>query len=77
MSSKTTARLQSQLRRIARSALGLALFLAREVALDEKTGIGSIYDDFFRGHGPEIRLVCPEFRPNSTYKPTYTRSSFA
>lgn len=28
---------------------------------------------FSGGYGVEIRLICPDFRPNSTYKPTYTR----
>jgi hypothetical protein len=26
----------------------------------------------FPVYGARIRLSCPEFRPNSTYKPTYT-----
>ena len=38
--------------------------------MDQKTGIRSLYDEFFRGYGAEIRLFCPDFRPNSTYKPT-------
>ncbi len=40
--------------------------------MDQKTGIGSLYDEFFRGYGAEIRLFCPESRPNSTYKLTST-----
>ena len=40
--------------------------------MEQETAIGSLYDEFFRGYGPEIRLFCPDFRPNSTYKPTYT-----
>ena len=39
--------------------------------MDQKTGIGSLYDEFFRGYGAEIRLFCPDFRPNSTYKPIF------
>jgi hypothetical protein len=41
-------------------------------AMEQETGIGSIYDEFSRGYGAEIRLFCPDFRPNSTYKPTST-----
>jgi hypothetical protein len=40
--------------------------------MDQKTGIGSLYDEFFWAYGAEIRPFCPEFRPNSTYKWTYT-----
>jgi hypothetical protein len=40
--------------------------------MDQETGIRSLYDEFFQGYGDEIRLFCPEFRPNSTYKPTST-----
>src|SRR6478736_556628 len=40
--------------------------------MDQKTGISSLYDEFFQGYGAEIRLSCPDFRPNSTYKPTST-----
>ena len=36
--------------------------------MEQKTGIRSLYDEFFRGYGAEIRLFCPDFRPNSTYK---------
>jgi hypothetical protein len=42
--------------------------------MDQKTGIRSLYDEFFRAYGAEIRLFCPEFRPNSTYKPAYRPS---
>ena len=41
--------------------------------MEQKTGIRSLYDEFFRGYGAEMRLICPDVRPNSTYKPTYTR----
>ena len=37
--------------------------------MDQETGIRSLYAEFFRGYGAEIRLFCPDFRPNSTYKP--------
>jgi hypothetical protein len=40
--------------------------------MDQKTGIGSLYDGFSRGYGAEIRLFRPDFRPNSTYKQSYT-----
>jgi hypothetical protein len=43
--------------------------------MDQRTGIGSLYDESFRGYGSEIRLVCPAFRPNSTYKRSYLPSS--
>jgi hypothetical protein len=36
--------------------------------MDQKTGIRSLFAEFFRGYGAEIRLICPRFRPNSTYK---------
>ena len=42
--------------------------------MDQETGIGSLYAEFFRGYGAEIRLICPDFRPNSTYKRSYPRS---
>jgi hypothetical protein len=38
--------------------------------MDQETGISSLYDEFPRGYGAEIRRFCPDFRPNSTYKPT-------
>jgi hypothetical protein len=38
--------------------------------MDQKTGIRSLCDEFFRGYRAEIRLPCPEFRPNSTHKRT-------
>jgi hypothetical protein len=31
--------------------------------MDQETGIRSLYDEFFRGYEPEIRLICPDFRP--------------
>jgi hypothetical protein len=40
--------------------------------MDQETGIGSLYDEFVRGYGAEIRLSCPDFRPNLTYKQTST-----
>ena len=45
--------------------------------MDQKTGIRSLYDEFFRGYGAEIRLFCPDFRPNSTYKQSSTTSQDA
>jgi hypothetical protein len=42
--------------------------------MEQQTGIRSLYDEFFRGYGAEIRLSSPEFRPNSTYKRTYSPS---
>jgi hypothetical protein len=36
--------------------------------MDQDTGIGSLYAEFFWGYGAEIRRSCPSFRPNSTYK---------
>jgi hypothetical protein len=44
-------------------------------AMEQKTGIGSLYAEFFRGYGAEIRLSCPDPRPNSTYKRTSTLKS--
>ncbi len=40
--------------------------------MEQKTGIRSLYDEFFRVYGAELRLFCPDFCPNSTYKPTST-----
>ena len=40
--------------------------------MDQETGIGWLCDEFFRGNGAEVRLVCSDFCPNSTYKPTST-----
>ena len=40
--------------------------------MEQKTGIRSLYDEFFQGYKAEIRLFCPASRPNSTYKPAYT-----
>src|SRR5262249_11685742 len=45
------------------------------VAMEQKTGVSSLYAEFFQGYGAEIGLFCPEFCPNSTHKPTYTFSS--
>jgi hypothetical protein len=41
--------------------------------MDQKTGIRSLYAEFFPGYGAEIRLSRPDFRPNSTYKRTSTQ----
>ena len=41
-------------------------------ALEQKTSIGSAYDEFFQGYGAEIRLSHPDFHSNSTYKRTST-----
>ena len=43
-----------------------------EVAMDQETGIRSLYDEFFQGYGAEIRLFRTDFRPNSTYKRSST-----
>jgi hypothetical protein len=43
--------------------------------MDQKTGIRSLYDEFFQGYGAEISLFCLELLSNSTYKPTYALSS--
>jgi hypothetical protein len=40
--------------------------------MDQKTGIGSLYAEFFRGYGAESGLFFPDFRRNWTYKPTST-----
>jgi hypothetical protein len=37
-----------------------------------ETGIGSLYVEFFRGYGTEIRLSCHDFCPNSTCQLTST-----
>src|SRR5208337_3809002 len=42
--------------------------------MEQKTGIGSLYDEFLRGYGAEISLFVLEFLSNSTYKPTYPPS---
>jgi len=42
--------------------------------MDQETGIRSLYDEFFRGYGAEIRLFCSASRPNSTYKQSYALS---
>jgi hypothetical protein len=44
--------------------------------MDQKTGIRSLYVEFFRGYEAEIGLSCPAFRPNSAYKRTCTLSAF-
>ncbi len=49
--------------------------------MEQKTGIRSLYDEFFRGYGAEIRPFAPNFCSNSTYKrdsaPTFrARSCF-
>jgi hypothetical protein len=36
--------------------------------MEQKTGIRSLCDEFFRGYWAEIKLSCPEFRPISTYE---------
>src|SRR5262245_41170968 len=41
-------------------------------AMEQETGIGPLYAAFFRGYWARIRLVCPDFRPNSTYKQSST-----
>ncbi len=38
----------------------------------QETGTRSLYDEFFRSYGVEIRMFCPDCRPNSTYKHTST-----
>jgi hypothetical protein len=43
--------------------------------MEQKTGIRSLYDEFFRGYGAGIGLFCPEFGPNSAYKRSSTLSS--
>src|SRR5208337_5130432 len=42
--------------------------------MEQKTGIGSLYDEFLRGYRAEISLFVLEFLSNSTYKPTYPPS---
>jgi hypothetical protein len=42
--------------------------------MEQKTGIGSLYAEFFRVCWTEIRLLCLDFCPNSTYKRTYQKS---
>jgi hypothetical protein len=42
--------------------------------MEQKTGVGSLYAEFFRGYGAEIRPFSFDFRPNSTYKWNYTPS---
>ncbi len=39
--------------------------------MEQNPGIRTLYDEFFQGYGAEITLIGPDFRPNSTYKPTY------
>src|SRR5262249_3099672 len=38
---------------------------------EQNPGIRPLYDEFFQGYGAEITLIGPDFRPNSTYKPSY------
>ena len=38
--------------------------------MDQKTGIRSLYAEFFRGYGAETGCL-PRFPPNSTYKQAY------
>ena len=40
--------------------------------MEQKTGVSSLYAEFFPDYGADIRLFYPAFRPNSTYKPTST-----
>ena len=40
--------------------------------MEQKTGIRSLYDEFFRSYGAEISPFGPESRSNWTYKPTST-----
>jgi hypothetical protein len=40
--------------------------------MEQKTGISSLYDEFFQSYEAEIRLSCSVLRPNSTYKQSYT-----
>jgi hypothetical protein len=43
--------------------------------MEQKTGVRSLYAEFFRGYGAEIRPFSFEFRPNWTYKWTSTLCS--
>ena len=43
--------------------------------MEQETGIGSLYDEFLRGCGVETGLLCPAFRPNSSYRRAETRGS--
>ena len=36
--------------------------------MEQKTGIGPLYDEFSQGYGADIRLIGPDFHTNSTYK---------
>ena len=42
--------------------------------MDQENGICSLYDEFFRAYGAEVRLFCPDFHPNLTHKQTYRPS---
>jgi hypothetical protein len=42
--------------------------------MEQKTGVRSLYDEFFRGYGAGIGPSCLGYRPNSTYNPTSTPS---
>ena len=44
--------------------------------MDQKTGVRSLYDEFFLSYGAEIRLFRLEWLSNSTYRPTYAPSCF-
>ena len=43
--------------------------------MEQETGIGSLYDEFRRGCGAETGLLCPAFRPNSSYRRAETHRS--
>jgi hypothetical protein len=40
--------------------------------MEQETGISSLYDEFLLGYVAENGLVCPDFSPDSPYKPTST-----
>jgi hypothetical protein len=42
--------------------------------MEQETGIGPLYAEFFRGYESEIELFRPDFRPNSAYNQPYTLS---
>jgi hypothetical protein len=43
--------------------------------MDQETGIRPLYDEFFQGYEAVIRLFCPDFSSNATYKRNSTRNS--
>ena len=43
--------------------------------MEQKTGIRSLYDEFYRGYGVEIRLFCLKFLSNSMCKRASTTGS--